>query len=89
MRAHAEKYILGKGRGFLIVGDSFPALNNVNSAAVDIQSGLLFIIESGLETANSMAEIRELRIVNMMIRIANAYTGCGIIASSISDLTAT
>ena len=88
MCANVEKHTIGKDRGFLMIGDSFPALNNENSKYVDIYSGLLYIIESGLETATSVAEINKLRIVNMMIRIANAYIGCGINSSTFSDITA-
>ena len=35
MRAHLEKHILGKGRGFLIIGDSFPTVNNPNTPKVE------------------------------------------------------
>lgn len=89
MRALVEKHILGKGRGFLIVGDNFHAVNNANPPVVEFQSGLLYIIESGLETAKSVDEISALRIVNMMVRIAQSYKSCGVITSTVADLAST
>ena len=70
MRALAAKHISGKGWGFLLIGDSFPYLLSTDPEKVALYSGLLYIIESGLEDAKSAAEISELRIVNTIMRIA-------------------
>ena len=73
----------------MLIGDSFPKINNASSEFAILSTGILFIIESGLETANSLEEVSSLRLVNMLILIAQSYKSCGINSTTVSDLSAT
>ena len=53
LQAHQAKHIGGNGRGFLIIGDSFTYLNNLDSGEGILSTGGLYVIERGVESASS------------------------------------
>ena len=66
LRAHEEKHIAGKGRAFLIIGNRFTSSNNSEPVDGIINSGGLYIIENGMESAKSSEEIVKFRLVNTL-----------------------
>ena len=88
LRAHEEKHIAGKGRGFLIIGEGFTYLNNLDPGDGILYTGGLYVLPSGFETARNRAEINYLGIVSMLQRIARTYISCGLVDSTVADLPA-
>ena len=85
LHAHEEKHIAGKGRGFLIVGNRFTQSNNLEPDEGILNSGGLYIIENGMESAQSLEDIAKFNLVNTLTWIADTYISCGIHDSTVAD----